>query len=227
MNIFFTVSQLARFCASAGTAQWAALQHLMEYLEGNPSFKITYRRSYGKTNLLSGYADSDWGNSSSRRSTPRSCCTTNRRSRGSRRCRRPRCSLRQRPSTTLHRRRPRRFYTSASSWTDWDSPRLALLQFMRITQHVLSGATTSSADERGPSTSTSGRTSPTKSCDAAYQGPNLGSAGGHLDQGASPSASSDVCRGHLGTQEDLTLKGTSVLKRGWIAKATKSSHVGP
>ena len=40
----------------------------MEYLEGNPSFKITYRRSYGKTNLLSGYADSDWGNSSSRRS---------------------------------------------------------------------------------------------------------------------------------------------------------------
>ncbi len=41
----------------------------MEYLEGNPSFKITYQRSYGKTNLLSGYADSDWGNSSSRRST--------------------------------------------------------------------------------------------------------------------------------------------------------------
>ena len=69
MNISFTVSQLARFCASAGTAQSAALHHLMEYLEGNPSFKITYRRSYGKTNLLSGYADSDWGNSSSRRST--------------------------------------------------------------------------------------------------------------------------------------------------------------
>jgi hypothetical protein len=36
---------------------------------GNPSFKITYRRSDGQTNLLSGYADSDWGNSSSRRST--------------------------------------------------------------------------------------------------------------------------------------------------------------
>ena len=75
----------------------------------------------------------------------------------------PRRSLRQRPSTTQHQWRPLRFYTSASSWTDWDSPRLALLQFMRITQHVLSGATTSSADERGPSTSTSGSTSPTKS----------------------------------------------------------------
>ena len=39
---------------------------------------------------------------------------------------------------------------AAFSWTDWDSPRLALLQSMRITQHVLSGATTSSADEKGP-----------------------------------------------------------------------------
>jgi hypothetical protein len=43
--------------------------HLMEYLEGNPSFKITYQRSDGQLNLLSGCADSDWGNSSSRRST--------------------------------------------------------------------------------------------------------------------------------------------------------------
>ena len=69
MDISFTVSQLARFCASAGTAQWAAIHHLLEYLEGNPSFKITNRRSYGKTNLLSDYAYSDWGNSSSRQST--------------------------------------------------------------------------------------------------------------------------------------------------------------
>ena len=45
IDITYTVSQLARFCASAGASQWAALHHLMEYLEGNPSFKITYRRS--------------------------------------------------------------------------------------------------------------------------------------------------------------------------------------
>ncbi len=59
MDISFTVSQLARFCASAWTVQWAALHHLLKYLDGYPSFKITYRWSYGKMNLLSGYADSD------------------------------------------------------------------------------------------------------------------------------------------------------------------------
>ena len=42
----------------------------MEYIEGLPSFKITYRRRVrNNQDLLSGYADSDWGNSSSRRST--------------------------------------------------------------------------------------------------------------------------------------------------------------
>jgi hypothetical protein len=42
----------------------------MEYLEGFPSLKLTYRRRIGvRRDLLSGFADSDWGNSSSRRST--------------------------------------------------------------------------------------------------------------------------------------------------------------
>ncbi len=41
-DIAFAVSQLARFCASAGSSHWAALHHLMEYLAGIPSFKITY-----------------------------------------------------------------------------------------------------------------------------------------------------------------------------------------
>ncbi len=45
------------------------LLHLVEYLAGTPSFKITYRRSKGSSNLLSGYADADWENSCSRRST--------------------------------------------------------------------------------------------------------------------------------------------------------------
>jgi hypothetical protein len=35
----FAVSMLARFCASAGPSHWAALHHLMEYLEGIPSLK--------------------------------------------------------------------------------------------------------------------------------------------------------------------------------------------
>jgi hypothetical protein len=66
-DLAFTASQLARFCASAGPAQWAALHHVMGYLEANPSFKLTYRR--GGTTGLDGFADSDWGNSVSRRST--------------------------------------------------------------------------------------------------------------------------------------------------------------
>ncbi len=40
IDISFAVSQSARFCASAGSAQWAALHHLMEYLAAHPSFKI-------------------------------------------------------------------------------------------------------------------------------------------------------------------------------------------
>jgi hypothetical protein len=64
------VSPLARFCASAGSSQWAVLHHFMEYIEGLPSFQITYCTCAGsRRDLLSGYADSDWGNSSSRRST--------------------------------------------------------------------------------------------------------------------------------------------------------------
>ena len=39
-DISFVVSQLARFCASAGQAQWAALHHLMEYLTAHPRYGI-------------------------------------------------------------------------------------------------------------------------------------------------------------------------------------------
>ena len=58
-DISFVVSQLARFCASAGEAQWAALHHLMEYLAAHPSFKIKYRSGMKLVDLLSGYADAD------------------------------------------------------------------------------------------------------------------------------------------------------------------------
>jgi hypothetical protein len=77
-DISFTVSTLARFCASAGPSHWAALHHLMEYLEGFPSLKLTYRRRTGVDDGLSGFADSDWGNSSSRRSTSGNLCLYNR-----------------------------------------------------------------------------------------------------------------------------------------------------
>ncbi len=64
-DISFAVMHLAHFCAWAGQAQWAALHHLMEYLAVHPSFKIKYSRGTKLIDLLSGYADADWGNSSS------------------------------------------------------------------------------------------------------------------------------------------------------------------
>ena len=68
-DILFAVSQLARYCASAGTAQWAALHHLMEYLSIHLSFKITCRRGVKLVDLISGYVDADWGYISSSMST--------------------------------------------------------------------------------------------------------------------------------------------------------------
>ncbi len=55
IDISYTVSQLASFCALVGTLQWEALHHLMEYLEGNLSFKKRYQLSEETLNLLSGY----------------------------------------------------------------------------------------------------------------------------------------------------------------------------
>jgi hypothetical protein len=68
-DIAFAVAQLARFCESAGKTHWAALHHLMEYLEAHPSFKLTYRKRSALSNGLTGLADSDWAMSLSRRST--------------------------------------------------------------------------------------------------------------------------------------------------------------
>ncbi len=66
-EVSFAASRLARFCASAGVFYWTALHHLMGYLHSNPSFKLVYQR--GNYDGLDGFADSDWGNSESRRST--------------------------------------------------------------------------------------------------------------------------------------------------------------
>jgi hypothetical protein len=63
-DIAFPVSQLARFCASTGPNQWAALHHLMEYLQRLPSLQFTYCLRKGAA-LLPGFADSDWRISSS------------------------------------------------------------------------------------------------------------------------------------------------------------------
>ena len=66
-DISYPAAQLARFCASAGPSHWAALTHLIGYLIYRPSHQIMYRRD--SEGGLDGYADADWGNSVSRKST--------------------------------------------------------------------------------------------------------------------------------------------------------------
>ena len=59
-DISHTVGQLARFCALAGSSHFAALHHLMEYLEKHPSFKLDYYKCPTKPTGLDGYCDADW-----------------------------------------------------------------------------------------------------------------------------------------------------------------------
>ena len=68
-DISFAVSQLARFCASAGPTHHAALHHLMEYLVRYPSFKLEYSKKSCNRMGLDGFCDSDWASSDTRRST--------------------------------------------------------------------------------------------------------------------------------------------------------------
>jgi hypothetical protein len=69
LDISFAVAQLARFCALFEKMHWAALHHLMEYLEVHPSFKLTYRKCSALSNGVTGFADFDWAISLSCRST--------------------------------------------------------------------------------------------------------------------------------------------------------------
>ncbi len=165
-NVSFAVLQLARFCASAGSTHWAALHHLMEYVEGLPSFNITYHcRIKHLQDLLSGHADSDWGNSSSRQSTSGNLMLYNQA---------PIMWRSKMQKTTALSTAEAEYYrastgqevtcyTSASSLTNSASPNSLLHQCTRTTQHASSGETTSSVDGSASSTLTSGSTSLTRS----------------------------------------------------------------
>ncbi len=59
-NISFTCSQLASHVHNPGPPHWAALHHLMEYLENYLSFKLEYRQGPRTGKELSTYADADW-----------------------------------------------------------------------------------------------------------------------------------------------------------------------
>ena len=60
-DISFTVSQLASHVTTPGHAHWAALHHLMEYIDCYPTFKLVYRRGMSTGKELATWADADWG----------------------------------------------------------------------------------------------------------------------------------------------------------------------
>ena len=163
-DIAFSVSSLARFCASAGPSHWAALHHMMEYLEGFPSFKLTYRRRTGIDDGLSGFADSDWGNSSSRRSTSGNLCLYNRS---------PILWRSKLQKTTALSTAEAEYYSASTAATEvlyirnllerMGLRNLSQPRCTRTIRHVSNGGTMSSAAGSAPSTLTSGNTSPMRS----------------------------------------------------------------
>ena len=68
-DISFAVAQLARVCASAGPSHWGALRHLTGYLLTNSIFKLEYHSNRVAAVMLDGYADADWANNVTSRST--------------------------------------------------------------------------------------------------------------------------------------------------------------
>ncbi len=201
----------------------------MEYLEGFPSLKLTYKRRVGAIrDLLSGLFDSDWGNSSSRPTRLRSC--GNQRYRGLRLC------LKQRRSTMRLLRREVRFCTSASSSSVWGSPKRRPRLSFKTTQRASSGVTTSLVDESEPSTSTSGSTSPTRlfrmarCCSSAspwspnslISSPRASTTSSGRYALKAPSAG----RSNL-LQGPSTSRGGGSQKAQEIARALKLSHVCP
>ena len=67
-DMSYKVGQYTRFCASAGSSHFAALHHLMEYLERHPSFKLDCHNGPTKAKDLDDFYDADWGTSDNRRS---------------------------------------------------------------------------------------------------------------------------------------------------------------
>jgi hypothetical protein len=189
MDVSFTVSQLARFCASAGNAQRSALQHLMEYLEGNPSFKITYQRSYWQIEFVVWLSRFGLGQElfSTMDVWHAHAVQQVAHVMGG--------SLPWTPPGRL-RIRPGEAYTHLRGQLGVHRVGQQRHRRTRVDQaHGHLEALRSRGDsERSNATAT-------------RQGPDLGPAGGHPDQGTTPSAVLHVHGEHLGMQEDLNSLG--------------------
>ena len=71
-DISFAVGKLGQFSSNPGIAHWKAAQHLLRYLQGTKSYKLTYAPDPSQTELFTSYTDADFaGDRSTRRSTSR------------------------------------------------------------------------------------------------------------------------------------------------------------
>ena len=69
-DISFAVGKLGQFSSNPGIAHWKATQHLLRYLQGTKSYKLTYAPDSSQTELFTSYTDADFaGDRSTRRST--------------------------------------------------------------------------------------------------------------------------------------------------------------
>ena len=59
-DISFHVSQLARFMTKPRRQHWKAALHVLRYLKGTMDYGITFDGNVKHTNILYGFADSDW-----------------------------------------------------------------------------------------------------------------------------------------------------------------------
>ena len=57
-DITYTVSNMAKFCASPSIQHWTAVKRIMPYLKGTLSLGLLYRKD-GSSNCI-GYFDADW-----------------------------------------------------------------------------------------------------------------------------------------------------------------------
>jgi hypothetical protein len=164
-DISFTASQLASHVANPGPAHWAALHHLMEYLDHYPSFKLVYRRGLRTGKELDAFADSDWGTDVETRKSISGQIT---------RFNKTPISWRSKKQQSVALSSAEAEYMAVSEFSKeiiylrqllriesatWDSLRKALRRCTRTTLHASSGETMSLEVANVPSTLTSASTS--------------------------------------------------------------------
>ena len=121
-----------------GTGSKGRSTPFMEYLAAHPSFKIRYSRGMKLVDLLSGYADAGWDNSSSRRSTSGMVMLYNKSPiMWKSKIQKTTALSTARSSTTLHRLRAVRSCTSGHFCADSASGRGSLHRSARTTRRVL------------------------------------------------------------------------------------------